>query len=216
MIRLHIFCEGQTEETFVRELIEPHLRSFNTSVNTIILRTSPTGKGGISTYGKIKNQVERKCKEDPASLVTTLIDYYALPSDFPGKNNSSTGISSFDRAVRVENEFQADIGHRNFIANLLIHEYEGLLYSEPQAFERSGWFDKNVVSMIAETRSKFENPEFINDSPASAPSKRILSYCKSYNKVLHGPQIALEIGLEKIRSECRHFNEWLIRLENLK
>lgn len=82
MIRVHIFCEGQTEETFVRELLTSHFARLDIWINPIILRTSKIGKGGVSTYGKLKNQIEKKCKEDPHAWVTTLIDFYRFPSDF--------------------------------------------------------------------------------------------------------------------------------------
>jgi hypothetical protein len=36
-----------------------------------------------------------------------------------------------------------------------------------------------------------------------------------YDKILHGPLIILEIGLEQIRRECQHFDSWLAELEKL-
>jgi hypothetical protein len=60
------------------------------------------------------------------------------------------------------------------------------------------------------------NPELINESPQTAPSKRILKICDSYDKVDDGILILKEIGLNKLRSECTHFNEWLTKLEGLK
>ena len=83
MTRIHIFCEGQTEETFVREMLQDHFQRMDIFVNPIVVRTSKTGKGGVSTYGKIKNQVIRKCREDQTAWVTTMLDFYGLPTDFP-------------------------------------------------------------------------------------------------------------------------------------
>ncbi|MEO1765387.1 MAG: DUF4276 family protein, partial [Cyanobacteria bacterium J06629_18] len=59
------------------------------------------------------------------------------------------------------------------------------------------------------------SPEHINDSPVTAPSKRILACCSGYEKPLHGSLIAIDIGLDTIRKQCRHFNQWLTRLENI-
>ncbi|MCP4154639.1 MAG: DUF4276 family protein, partial [bacterium] len=36
-----------------------------------------------------------------------------------------------------------------------------------------------------------------------------------YKKVLDGTSIAKGIGLEKIRGQCLHFNDWLSVLEGL-
>ncbi|MFZ5766273.1 MAG: DUF4276 family protein [Thermodesulfobacteriota bacterium] len=83
MTRIHVFCEGQTEDVFVREVLSPHFKRLGIWLNPIVIRTGPQGRGGAVAYGKIKWQVERKCKEDPSSWVTTLLDFYGLPKDFP-------------------------------------------------------------------------------------------------------------------------------------
>jgi hypothetical protein len=214
MTRVHVFCEGQTEETFVREVLREHFEPQNIWLNPILVRTSRYGKGGISTYGKIKRQIERKCKEDETAWVTTLFDFYGLPGDFPGPSKGEI-LPSFNRAKKVINAFQEDIGLHNFIANLVVHEFEGLLFSYPDAF--SGWFDKTeIVDEIEAIRSNYETPEHINDGNTSAPSKRILGICDSYDKVLHGSLLALDIGLDTIKDECLFFDEWLKKIEALK
>ncbi len=58
------------------------------------------------------------------------------------------------------------------------------------------------------------NPEKINDSVESAPSKR-LEEKTGYRKTTHGPDIAKETGIKKIRGKCAGFNEWLDKLEAL-
>jgi hypothetical protein len=106
-----------------------------------------------------------------------------------------------------------DIDHNNFIPNLLVHEFEALLYSNPQAF--AGWFDASVVSILQSDRNAFPSPEHINDNPLTAPSKRIRNCCNGYDKPLHGSVLAIDIGLDAIRQQCQHFHQWLLRLENL-
>jgi hypothetical protein len=56
-------------------------------------------------------------------------------------------------------------------------------------------------------------PEEINERPEFAPSKRIIDLFPAYKKTLHGPTTAARIGLETIRNECPHFNEWMNKLE---
>ena len=74
----------------------------------------------------------------------------------------------------------------------------------------AGKFDdiKNAVK-------SFENPEMINNSPQTAPSKRLTNAIPQYDKVLDGNFIAMEIGLEKICEKCPLFKEWIGRLESL-
>ena len=180
MIRVHIFCEGQTEETFVRELLANHFAQLDIWINPIILRTSKIGKGGLSTYGKLKNQVERKCKEDSNAWVTTLIDFYGLPTDFP-KLVMPKGLASVEKAKIIQQSFQDDIVASNFIANLMIHEFEGLLFSEPEAF--ANWCDDpQVVVNLKKIRCAFPSPEHINDGYTTAPSKRILVSVMNYSR----------------------------------
>ena len=62
---------------------------------------------------------------------------------------------------------------------------------------------------------QFNTPEEINNSPVTAPSKRILQLFKGYDKPMHGALAALEIGLDNIRKECALFNKWLLTLEAL-
>ena len=59
------------------------------------------------------------------------------------------------------------------------------------------------------------NPETINDSEHSAPSKRLSSKAR-YIKTIHGSDIADEIGLDVLREKCRGFEKWLSGLEKLE
>lgn len=213
MIRVNIFVEGQTEETFVRELLYGYFQEKNIYLNPILVKTSTTGKGGVVSYAKIKPQLHRKCLEDKTAFVTTMFDMYALPNDFPGSGSGLKTSDPFQKAKHLEQEMGKDIGHDNFIPNLLVHEFEGLLYSNPQAF--AAWFDESVVSILQGDRNAFPSPEHINDNPLTAPSKRIRNCCNGYDKPLHGSLLAIDIGLDTIRQECQHFNRWLLRLESI-
>ena len=210
MTRVHIFCEGQTEETFVREVLYKHFMSMQIWLNPIIVRTSPQGRGGAVSYKIIKRQIENKCKEDSSAWVTTMLDFYGLPGDFP---KMSVRTNETSRADAVQKAFQQDIVHRNFLANLIVYEFEGLLFSKPSAFGQ--WFDASTVDFLHHVRRKYNTPEDINDSSNTAPSKRILKTCQGYEKVLHGSLIALDIGLDIIRRECPLFDAWIRRLEAL-
>ena len=72
------------------------------------------------------------------------------------------------------------------------------------------------LKTLLEICNAFETPEHINDSPLTAPSKRLFTiYDQAYQKTLHGSIVASEIGLAAIRRECQHFDAWLTKLENL-
>jgi hypothetical protein len=214
MTRVYLLVEGQTEETFVRELLAPHYGGMGLYLTPILVGTSPGHKGGVVSYAKIKPQIERLCKQDGSAYVTTMFDLYALPGDFPGKSSvewtrQRTGT---DKANLIEVELTRDINRHNFIPYIQVHEFEALLFVKPKHFAK--WADDviaNKFCAIAATTA----PEDINDHPASAPSKRILAAMPDYQKPFHGPLIACDTGLDAMRAACPHYAGWLDKLDRL-
>lgn len=214
MNRLYVLTEGQTEETFVRELLVPKYAGKGLYLMPIVASTSPGHKGGIVSYAKVRPQIERLCKQDTHAFVTTMFDLYALPGDFPGKRDSKWTRcgSGNDKASLVEQAMQDDIAQHNFIPYIQVHEFEALLFVQPECF--SSWADDRVVENLTAIRSNME-PEAINDHPNTAPSKRIVAQMPDYQKPFHGPLIADGIGLDAMRGSCPHFDRWLQQIEAL-
>ncbi len=215
MIRVKVFVEGQTEETFVRDVLAPAFAYKEIYFTPILAQTSRGHKGGIVSYGKVKHQIERLCKEDQQAWVTTMIDYYGLPTDFPELlNNQAQQVDIQVRIERLEQAFGQDINQPNFLANFIVHEYEALLFCQPEKF--IDWIDDETpIKKLLTIKAEFQTPELINNSPQTAPSKRILAAIPTYKKTLHGPLIAADIGLDSMRQQCPHFHNWLQRIENL-
>ncbi|MBN2680285.1 DUF4276 family protein [Acidithiobacillus montserratensis] len=214
MKRAYLLVEGQTEETFVRELLAPHYARMNIFLTAIIASTSPGHKGGVVSYAKLRPQIEQLCKQDAAAVISTMFDLYALPNDFPGKNGAEWALqqNGADKAALIEREMAHDIGLRNFIPYIQVHEFEALLFVEPQRF--TDWAEPSVVDTLTQVRTSTE-PENINNDPLTAPSKRILAAMPAYQKPVHGPLIACDIGLDAMRAACPHFAQWLDRLDAL-
>ena len=216
MTRINVFVEGQTEETFVRDTLAPYFVRQGIYLNAILAQTSRGHKGGIVSYGKVKHQITRLCQQDKKAWVTTLIDYYGLPTDFPMVGQGkSVNEDIYSWIEDLESAFDADIAQPNFIANFLLHEFEALLFCDPEKF--ADWLEeKKPIIELNNIKLAFDSPESINNSPQTAPSKRILAAIPEYQKTLHGPLIAADIGLDTIRRQCPHFDGWLQRLEALK
>jgi hypothetical protein len=102
-----------------------------------------------------------------------------------------------------------------FIPFVTMHEFEGILFSDCGAFSR-GIYRPELEPKFQSIRNEFNTPEEINDSPNTAPSKRIMDIIPSYEKPLLGTLAVLAIGLVTIRRECPHFNEWITFLEKLQ
>ena len=209
MSRVLVFVEGQTEETFVRDLLVPYFSRLGIYLTPILAQTSPGHKGGIVSYGKVKHQLTRLCRQDQGAYVTTMMDYYGLPNDFPGLDGHVP--DAHEQVMRLEQALQQDIDAPNFIPNLMLHEFEALLFSAPEKIAE--WLDDQaLLAPMAAIRGAFATPEHINNSPQTAPSKRILTLVPNYKKTVDGPLIAEDIGLDAIRAQCPHFNNWIERL----
>jgi len=82
--RLLILVEGETEETFVNDLLAPHLcgKGFE-CVNARLMGKARlrAQRGGVRGWMEVKAEIVRHLRTDPALLVTTMVDYYGMPSD---------------------------------------------------------------------------------------------------------------------------------------
>jgi len=94
--------------------------------------------------------------------------------------------------------------------NLILHEFEGLLFSDVSAFE--GIANNDAVTVLHDIRASAPTPEHINELPETAPSKHIKKAIPGYSKISDGIDIAEQIGIDKISIECRHFANWLAKL----
>lgn len=218
MKRVLVLVEGQTEERFVKDVLCPHvwprgIDTIPTIIKTKRVKQGPDFKGGVTNYQQVENDLRRLLHDTDAVSVTTFIDYYGLPPDFPGMRKRPRG-SSLKRAEYVEATWEQKIKNKRFRAYLMIHEFEALLFSKPDELS-TALYDPSQLSHLQSIRSSVSSPEEINDDPRTAPSKRIMSLLPAYQKALHGPMLTKRIGLQTLRSECPHFNEWLAWLEGL-
>jgi hypothetical protein len=225
MPRLLIHVEGQTEETFVNDILREHLMRFGFSTVSARLVGNPrlrSRRGGIRSWESVRKDILRHLKEDAGAISTTMVDYYALPQDWPGraeaprKNSSSAKAECVEAALltNITEEVGLRFDPRRFIPLVVMHEFEALLFSDPDRFAQ-GIGKGDLAAELRTIRQDFESPEDINDSVETAPSKRVERLFPGYEKPLHGPLAVMEIGLSAIRKECSHFNRWLERLEGL-
>lgn len=219
MIRLHAVVEGQTEETFVRDVLAPEFGAQNVFVDAHRITTGRKRlhifRGGMSGYARLKSDLTLWMKQDrhPDAWFTTMIDFYGLPEDFPGYRECAGRGDPIARVECLEERLQQDIPHRKFIPYIQLHEFEALLFSEPDTFESVFPGDSAAIQQLIAIRGEFPTPEYINDRPDLAPSKRIMQLLPDYRKPLAGPLIIQEIGLPTLRRECLHFNQWIGKIE---
>jgi hypothetical protein len=218
MKRVLILVEGFTEERLVKDVLYEHLFPKGLVVIPKIAATKrvkngPDFKGGVTDYLKVERDLKRLLSDTSAVFVTTFIDYYGLPHDFPGMA-SRTGRMALERAKHVEVEWGRRINHSRFHAHLMVHEFEAMLFAKPDELGKA-FNNISVFNPLSRIRSEFPTPEEINDNPTTAPSKRIQQLLPGYEKSVYGSLLIKRIGLELIRKECHHFNERLTWLESI-
>jgi hypothetical protein len=226
MIRLNVLAEGPTEETFINQILNEHLSTFNILVTVQCVETKRKGpKGGMTSYSIMMGHLERWIKSDrkPDAFFTTMFDLYALPDDFP-MSVEAKGKKPYQRIDLLESAFAEDVkrqfpnASRKFIPYIQLFEFEALLFSDPTKFVfRFSEYETNIARLV-QVCSAFESPELINDNRETAPSKRIIKEIPAYKyaKPSAGPLIAQQIGLPTMRLKCPHFDSWVTKLEGLQ
>ena len=202
-----ILAEGDSEEKFIKEILSPHFKDKH-------IYLIPKNLRGVSTYKKMKQEIHTLLKDSSATIVTTMIDLYRIPSDFPNKAQATT-LAYEEKIKNLEESFFKDIEKSNFLPYLQLHEFESLLFSDVSQFEKIPTVGQSKVKQLHKILNSLK-PEEINELPNTAPAKRITNIVGDiYRKPLHGIIIAKAIGLVKMREECPHFNQWITSIESI-
>ena len=216
MRRVYIICEGQTEENFIKEVLAPYFDPQIVAIQPLLVDK----KGGALSYDRVKYFILKLAKADSTAYITTMFDYYALNTNFPGHNQLNASWDIYKKVAHLEIEFGNDINSNlpntpndRFIPYIQPHEFESLLFSDINEIVKADpeWNQREaLISSLSEIVNKYPNPEEINNSPDTSPSHRLIKILNlpEYRKVLHGTAIAKNIGIENIRQKCKHFDEW--------
>jgi hypothetical protein len=217
---VHIVVEGSTERSFVRDVLAAALWKSGVLAEPVLLGGSGH-KGGSTNYARVRESVLVRLKQDRSACCSTMLDFYGLGKGFPGLP-MPPNLANQEKVARIERAMAADIYGEvpdmrpdvRFVPYLQLHEFEGLLFSDPQAFATSIG-NQDLARPLFEIRNMYRTPEDINDDRNTAPSKRIFGLYAGYRKVTDGTAGAKAVGIDRMRQECPHFNEWVSRLESL-
>lgn len=220
MKRIHCIVEGQTEVRVFSSLLTPYIYE-KTGAHILFTPIKHTG-GGIVKFSKILPEL-RNHLNDKEKIVTTYFDYYGINSTHKFKhfqeakvnnNNANIGVQLLEKGM-IDSLIEKGINTRNFIPYIQLHEFEALLFSSDEGFDFQ--FDNpRVIDQLNDIRNRYPNPEDINDSPTTAPSKRILkileNFGECYVKTADGENIATIVGIEKMIEMCPRFRNWINKL----
>ena len=222
--KLNFIVEGQTEEAFVNRTLHPYLeqRSIIATARSLLtsIRNGYEYRGGLTGYEQAKRDITDWMNEDRLGeqWFTTMFDLYKLPHDFPGYNDAALPSDPYQRVSILEAALSDDIADSRFIPYIQLHEFEALLLADPAKLDLYFYEYEDGIARLVEMAEGFDSPELIDDGDVSAPSKRIIGEIREYEywKASAGPIVADEIGLDTLRIRCKHFGEWLAKLEDLE
>lgn len=225
-VEVYIVVEGQTEQTFVRDVLSPQMECKRIYLYPALIG-KPGHKGGNARFDRVRDDVGHFLKQRKDTYVSTMIDYSRIDPEWPGmsevrqKIRSGSPLTAILKAGILEAATSAEIVKRfagfnaisRFVPYIEMHEFESLLFSDADILAEKIGVD---VLQIREILEKYDNPEEINDDPAKTPAMRLEVLKSGYRKVANGKTISEAIGIQTIRSQCAHFNDWLIKLEKLQ
>jgi hypothetical protein len=218
MHRLYVLCEGQTEEAFVERVVAPYLLvNARLAVTPIVVATKRLAgggkhRGGVTSWSQVGGDLARLLRDGDVAGVTTVIDLYGLPPDWPGLWTAPREPRA--KVDHIEKAMADAVGDRRFVPHITLHEFEALVFACA--------VEAGAVSGLPAVRMSLEmdvatagGPELVNEGPSTAPSKRLLRYWPSYAKTTDGPTIVERNGLAALRVTCPHLDAWITCLEGL-
>ena len=186
--------------------------------------SKPGTKGGNIKFDRLSRELGSWLKQQKDIYISTFFDYYGL-REWPELDKAKTQktLNETERILQesaitiVNSTYSKYRSEVRFIPFITLHEFEGLLFSEPKILAEHIGVKEELILGILE---KCGEPEAINNHPDTAPSKRLerLSMNEQnihYRKTTLGIQIAEAIGIDNIRKKCPIFHSWITRLEYL-
>lgn len=212
MKRVLIIVEGVSEKEFVDLVLSPYLLAHGVSnVQCFKIKHS---KGGLTKYDHLKKDILNAIYETDV-IISTLIDFYALPIDFPeyakfiGLNHKAEVVEKLENAIVDDiSETFGDVSNKLF-PYIQLHEFEAFVFASDKVLFDFYSENEANLSELKGIVSNYPNPEEINQGKTSAPSKRLINAIPGYSKVNHGIAIIKESGIDTILEKCPRFRSWV-------
>lgn len=218
MANVFFIVEGETEEQFYKNTLQDYYRLedgyFQHYFSVVMMPQKKNtynriSKGGRITYDTcLKNVLRFLTQTSHCALVLLIFDYYGLDESF--KTHLSSEQKTLEGKVKhIQERLETDVNNPRFKFRLQVHEFEAFLFSDVEVIANhfSSYGDK-IEELRSIVDSFSENPEYINNSPITAPSKRLDAMYPGFekSKTTDGIIIAKNIGVAKIREQCSHFD----------
>ncbi|GAA4265202.1 DUF4276 family protein [Frondihabitans peucedani] len=210
--QIAILVEGQTEEAFVKLVLQPFIGFDVAYLTPIVVHTSRTANGtafrGGGSWRHYETQLKGLLGQSHWHLVTTMIDFYGYPSDGPAcscDGNHRQPACVDEREKGMKDALSNDKRFRPFVA---LHEFETLVIAagstQTLVLDEAGAAE-TFRELVAEYNG---DAELINNGPTTAPSKRVLAAIPDYRKVRDAVEV-LEHSLPAGLTHTPRFRMWV-------
>ncbi|MCB9567334.1 MAG: DUF4276 family protein [Myxococcales bacterium] len=222
-VTLFIVVEGYSESGFFGPFLAEHLGTLGIDLHVPVIGKGKAKGGMLRSFSEVCRELGYFLADRRRPVVTTFFDYYGFPEatrlgwDFVAEAKSKSGVEGLEARLRESVLAASPDADDRFIPYVQMHELEALYFAEPTVFAEvletpalSGKLEKIALDS--------GGCEAINDSPTTAPSKRLekmCSYKKGRKAAGHAPRLGKRMALDRVRLACPRFNEWLTRLEAL-
>ncbi|GAB3706516.1 DUF4276 family protein [Mariniluteicoccus flavus] len=155
-----ILVEGQTEEAFISRVLAPHLGQA-VWLTPIIVHTKRTAGGahrGGGTWRGYREKLQRLSAESHWDMVTTMIDFYAYPSDAPAaKCHPQGGHRAASCADLREQGIRREVSTK-VTPFVMVHEFETLVIAAASR-QADVWGDSRAPERFARIFRRPEAPK---------------------------------------------------------
>lgn len=212
-----MLVEGLTERAFATALVKPYLADRGVHLTTLVVATSRAASGNKRLGGGSWKHYDKDLRHLLGGthwrVVTTMLDFYGYPQDAPG-HLCARPHAPRECARFRENAIDASLADPRLRSFVMLHEFETLVFAASLNRRSLLGSDELAAALQAQAREVDDDVELINDSPTTAPSKRIATAWPPYEKVTDGVAAIQEAGLEAIRRVCPRFSQWLDTLSS--
>ena len=180
-IRLYVTVEGQAEKEFSDQALKPHLAGFAIDVRPrVVVTNRKLGKrGGILDFEKIRGDVGRLMKQDthPEARFTTMVDLYALPSEFPGWNEARKKTLPLERVKCLSRHWRRSSENRGSSrssSSMSLKRCSIVIWMNcraglPIQHRGSRRCGLKLATLLRKTSTKVRRPHRANESSATSP-----------------------------------------------
>lgn len=215
MKKLIIICEGNTEFQFCRDVLKPYFAPKDIDVEFRLIAKSA---GGIVKWDFLKSDIENYLTAESDVYVTTFIDLYGIQSHHKFPQFNTKAANNQEIVANMETGMKNDVNKAlaiRFIPYIQLHEFESLVFCSLDVLKTKFMPNEADFAELEKIINYYVTPEDINNSPVTAPSKRLEKNISVYSKKLCSVSITKDIGMNEMKNKCPHFRSWIEQLEKI-